>query len=271
MSTVEKVALWSGLISSIVSIVLSIVAIVFAVLVDRAARNVTAQTVKSLQKIESEVDRSSSDTRDLIKAAWEKMLVGNGMVQAAASIRGDAPAKEIAAGTAAELREDLREDIRMLSEKPDASNQNNLEKSLNEGLQRFQESLVAQIRTELLPRKRGTLVDQAWKILDGLSGEAKALAVEIASYHLTRKQYKRLLAGPLSTAISELRHAGILVPLTGQDKAGQEIPVYWFPSRLSQAVSTAIPLITIPSSAARDQVKAELERVGYYDGRRRDS
>lgn len=74
MSDVEKIALWVGLISSIVSIVLSIVAIVFAGIVDRSARNVSAQTIKSLQKIESYVERLSSDTTGLIKAGWDRML-----------------------------------------------------------------------------------------------------------------------------------------------------------------------------------------------------
>jgi mannose/fructose/N-acetylgalactosamine-specific phosphotransferase system component IIC len=60
MTDVEKIALWVGLIASIVSIVLSVVAIVFARIVDKSAREVSAQTIKSLQKIESYVERLSS-------------------------------------------------------------------------------------------------------------------------------------------------------------------------------------------------------------------
>src|SRR5258706_16016557 len=76
MTDVEKIALWVGLFASIVSIVLSFVAIAFAILVDRGARAVSGQTIKSLQKIESDVQRQSDDTRELIKAGWDKMLIG---------------------------------------------------------------------------------------------------------------------------------------------------------------------------------------------------
>ncbi len=260
MSTVEQVALWAGLISSIIGIVLSIVAIVFAVLVDRSARNVTAQTIKSLQKIESEVDRSSSDTRELIKAAWEKMLTGG--MQPLANLQGDAPAKEIAAGVAAELREELK----TLREGPEASNQRTSEIRLNQILERLEEVLTAQIRTELAPDQPGTLVEQARRNLEGLSPEAKALVVELADFHLTRSEYKKIQEGPLATAVEELRLAGVLVPLKGLDKAGRDISVYWFPSRLANALNAAIFLITAPTDAIRQRVKAELERIGYRRG-----
>jgi len=66
--TTQTIALWVGLLSGIVGIVLSVVAIVFTVLVDRRSSQVTGQTIQSLQKIESAVERLSSDTRELIKA-----------------------------------------------------------------------------------------------------------------------------------------------------------------------------------------------------------
>ena len=76
MTQVETAGLWIGLISGIVSIVLSIVAIAFARAVDRSSRQVTEQTIKSLQKIETEVARLSDDTRELDKGrlgenAWQ--------------------------------------------------------------------------------------------------------------------------------------------------------------------------------------------------------
>lgn len=74
MTDVEKVALWIGLLSGAISIALSLVAIVFAILVDKRAKDVSDQTIKSLQKIESAVERQSDDTRELIKAGWDKML-----------------------------------------------------------------------------------------------------------------------------------------------------------------------------------------------------
>src|SRR5262245_13410053 len=106
MSTVETVALWVGLISSIVSIVLSIVAIVFSLLVERQSSRVAAQTIQSLQKIESAVERLSSDTRELVKAGWDKMLgyVAPPLLNAPIP---DAAAKSVASGITAELRADL--------------------------------------------------------------------------------------------------------------------------------------------------------------------
>ena len=74
MADVDKIALWAGLISSIVSIVLSIVAIVVAILVNSRSEKVSDQTIKSLQKIESSIERLSGDTSGLIKGAWDTML-----------------------------------------------------------------------------------------------------------------------------------------------------------------------------------------------------
>ena|SRR5436190_17397695 len=103
MNNVEQVALWVGLISGIVSIVMSVVAIAFAVMVDRSSRAVTAQTIKSLQKIESDVERLSSDTRELIKAGWDRML---GSVSLAYPPESTAPS-QLASGIAAELKSEL--------------------------------------------------------------------------------------------------------------------------------------------------------------------
>jgi hypothetical protein len=221
-----------------------------------------AQTIRSLQKIESEVDRSSSDTRDLIKAAWEKMLAGTTGTQPPAFSEGEAPDKEIAAGTAAELREEFK----TLRETSDPSSQRAIGDRLNRILERLEQLLAAQIRTEMLPGQPGTLVDQALKIFDGLSPDAKALIIELSRYHITRKEYEQLLGGPIGNALSELRLAGVLVPLTGRE-SGHGVPVYWFPSRLAPMLRTATSLTTPPPDSVRSRVRAELERVGYRFGR----
>ena len=91
-------------ISSIAGIVLSIVAIVFSILVDRRSSKVSDQTIQSLQKIESTVEHLSSDTRELIKAGWDKML---GSVDRAPSNAAEVSAKQIAEGIVAELRSEL--------------------------------------------------------------------------------------------------------------------------------------------------------------------
>ena len=62
------------MISSIVIVVLSIVTIAFAVLVNNRASDINDKMIQSLQKIEFAVERSSEDTRELIKADWDKML-----------------------------------------------------------------------------------------------------------------------------------------------------------------------------------------------------
>jgi type II secretory pathway pseudopilin PulG len=74
LTQVETVGLWVGLVSAIVSIVLSIVAIAFARDVDRRSLEISHQTIRSLEAIQSAVQRLSEDTGGLIKVAWERML-----------------------------------------------------------------------------------------------------------------------------------------------------------------------------------------------------
>ena len=74
----KQLSLWAGLIASIAGIVLSVAALIFGVWVNNRATEVRDQTIKSLQKIESAVERLSEDTRGLINAGWDKMLGGFG-------------------------------------------------------------------------------------------------------------------------------------------------------------------------------------------------
>jgi hypothetical protein len=256
MSTAEHVALWAGLISSIVSIVMSIIAIWFAVHVDRGARQVTAQTIKSLQKIESDVERLSTDTRELIKAGWDKML---GTVQALPAPGAPAAAKDIAAGIAAELRADLASLAPVGQQAGGAAAE-----PMNELLERLEKTLAAQIRTESVGERPAVVLEQARVILEALSPEARALGMAIARRHLTRKRYMALLEGPLARTVGELREAGVLVPVHGKDKDGHDVPVYYYPSRLAAAFRTVMNIVPAPSEAAQDLVKGELTRVGYY-------
>src|SRR5579872_612279 len=103
MNEVDHIALWAGLISSIVGIVLSILAIISSILSNIRLEKVTDQTVKSLQKIESDVERISEETSGLIKAGWERMLGTMGATPPPTS------AKEIAAGLTDEIRIALKE------------------------------------------------------------------------------------------------------------------------------------------------------------------
>jgi hypothetical protein len=109
MSQVETVALWAGLISSIAGIVLSIVAMVFAIWVNNRATDINNQMIRSLQKIESSVERVSTDTRELITAAWNKMLGDMGRDTEADSASSETP-DEISSGIASEVRSELMGD-----------------------------------------------------------------------------------------------------------------------------------------------------------------
>lgn len=255
MDTSGQVALWVGLISSVVSIVLSVVAIAFAILVDRSARAVTAQTIKSLQKIESDVERLSGDTRELIKAGWDKML---GSVSGQSVEIPDAGAKDIAAGVAAELRAELAS---MASTKIQ-TDRVSAEQSFEDLVKRLEQSLAAQIRSESVPDRSSLQLEQARLLVEGLSSGALALALGIQRTHLTRRQYMMLSSGPLEQAVHELRASGLLVPVRGFD-GKKEIPVYYFPPKLAKAVRAALPLAPGPPQELIDLAGAELARVGY--------
>src|SRR5918911_2718114 len=157
MTDVEKIALWAGLISSIVSIVLSFVAIGFAILVDRSAREISAQTIKSLQKIDSDVERLSDDTRELIKAGWDKMLVNvdRGLITPP---NNESQAKEIASGIVAELREEL--DSQKSEHAGSAAIPPDQIQKMNELLERIESTLTAQLRTQGASERLSDIVDQ---------------------------------------------------------------------------------------------------------------
>ena len=74
LNQVETVALWIGVVTGVASIVLSIIAILFARDVDRWSGEVSKQTIRSLESIETTVQRLSEDTGGLIKVAWDRML-----------------------------------------------------------------------------------------------------------------------------------------------------------------------------------------------------
>jgi hypothetical protein len=262
MTDVEKIALWAGLIASIVSIVLSIVAIVFARMVDRSARDVSAQTIKSLQKIESYVERVSSDTTGLIKAGWDRML---GNVARPPTDDANNSAKEIAAGLLAEMRAELglSEDEQHDDASPSSPSRG---EKLNEAFDNLKSSLEAQLRTQRSSDRPGEAVDRIMDLLASLTPEAQTLASVIGNngYHITFDQFQRLLRkSPLGDALSDLRDKGLLVPLEGLSGTGKPIPVYYFPSGLSDTVRAALLLLPETDPDLRSFIVSELETVGY--------
>ncbi|SRR6266404_1241800 len=201
MTDVEKVALWIGLLSGTISIALSLVAIVFAILVDKRAKAVSDQTIKSLQKIESAVERQSDDTRELIKAGWDKML-GTVQAEKESPPAVEGLAKEIASGIVTELRAELTpHDSR---DRASTSSSQQMEK-LNEMLERLETTIAAQLRVPR-PERLSEAFEQAMKALEGLSPTARALAIAITPHHLLSNTYKELMKrGILSDALKELR------------------------------------------------------------------
>jgi hypothetical protein len=260
MTDVEKIALWVGLIASIISIVLSVVAIIFARIVDKSSREVSAQTIKSLQKIESYVERLSSDTTGLIKAGWDRML---GSVGKPPNAEENVSAKEIAAGLLAEMRAELG-----LSETEQHDERHvswERGEQLDDAFENIRSSLEAQLRTQTRSDRPSEALDQVLDILRGLSPQARALASLIASNrHLTFDQFQQLLKhSELAEAISELRAEGLLVPLEGVSRTGKAIPVYYFPPRLSDIVRAATLLLPEVADDLQKFVASELMKVGY--------
>lgn len=256
MTIVDQVALWAGLIASIVSIVLSFVAIAFAILVDRSSRQVTAQTIKSLQKIETEVERLSGDTREIIKAGWDKML---GSSYPAAASQSDAnAAKELAAGIASELRAELN-----IPEKTSGPEETRVMARFDEAIKELESTVAAQIRSEPTNDRTGSPIARAEELLRSVSPAARALAERLSSYHLTRQQYVALSKGPLADALSELRRSGILVPLTGKDDQGKEVPVYYYPPQLTKPLRAVVSVMPSPNGEVRELVTSELKRINY--------
>ena len=259
MSTVDQVALWVGLISGIVSIVLSVVAIAFAVMVDRSARAVTAQTIKSLQKIESDVERLSTDTRELIKAGWDRMLSS---VPVANSAEGK-ESSQLASGIAAEIKSELAP----LIQSADKTKQAALENRLADIVEAMEASVTRSQRTD--PRVgRGANVDRIHLQLEALSPEAIALVAAVLARHrhLEPDQYRQLRAGPLGEAVREVRRAGLLEPQVAGGKSDSDPPVYFFPGPVLKGLGPALALVTAPGQAAENAIHRELQRVGYLSG-----
>ncbi len=260
MTDVEKIALWAGLISSIVSIVLSVVATTFAILVNNRSEKVSDATIKSLQKIESTVERLSDDTSSLIKAAWDTMLgsfSGNSLPKDAGV--SSKAAREIASGLATEVRSDIGLPDQE-SGKTGEMNVTELSKKVDRALEKMQESITGQLKG-LARQNRPAAVFNKVNELERLSPSAQSLAASIKA-HLTREQYDALDKGPLGEALRELRKAGVLIPVTGFED-GKDVPVYYFPPNQARNLRSALLLLGRPPADVKQIVNSELARVKY--------
>ena len=232
MNEVEHIALWAGLISSIVGIVLSVVAITFSVLGSIRLERVTDQMIKSLQKIESEVERISEETSGLVKAGWERML---GNMASPREINGDssrASAKEIAAGLTNEIRATLAE-----TEHDHETGAPNQIARIEERLGEIQSTITAMMSNSADPARLRDGYSWDTRIAK-LPDLAREFAYQIRMLHLTREQYEKLRTDThVGSALVRLRKAGILVPLS--DHGNSKSVVYWFPSRKSDEITSA--------------------------------
>lgn len=256
MTEVEKIALWAGLISSIVSIALSVVATVFAILVNHRSEKVSDQTIKSLQKIESTVERLSEDTSGLIKAAWDTMLGSVSGTMARGALGTSSAAHEIASGLASEVRSE----IAVTGQGGDTVA--NLSKRIESALQKLQTSIEGQLKVQSRPNRPAAVFSKL-EMLESLSPLAQELTRGLLSGgHLSQAQYNSLETGPLKKTISELREAGLLVPLKGHDDDQGNL-VYWFSPGTSKNIRSALQLLPTVPASMKDVIKSELDKIDY--------
>lgn len=260
MSDVEKFALWVGLISSIVSIVLSIVATTFAVLVNNRSEKVSDETIRSLQKIESAVGRLSEDTSGLIKAAWDAMLGSVSGTVSRPSAGSHAAAHQIASGLASEVRSEIA-----FSGKDAITGEDTVARlsgRIEVALAKLQTAIEGQLKTQERIVQPAAILRKLG-VLEGLSPLAQELArALLAGGHVSQSEYNSLEPGVLNKPVSELREAGLLIPLQGHDDTEGKL-VYWFPPGLSKTLRSAFRLLPPASSSVRNLVKSELTRINY--------
>ena len=257
MSQVETVALWAGLIASVAGIVLSIVAMVFAIWVNNRATDVNNQMIKSLQKIESTVERVSTDTRELIAAGWNKLLGNmNGETDAEAA-DPDVP-DQISSGLASEVRSELMEGA---SEGDTAQKIERIERALQE----LQETVSAQLRRRPVGRQPESLLDSLVQAVRDLPMEAKALlSILVRGKHMDRKQYRAAQQNQvLKFPIRALRGSGLLVPLEGLSDDGEPVPVYHLAPGIARRVRIATRLTSDVPKDLLESVSAALKTIGY--------
>jgi hypothetical protein len=253
------VSFWVSFIGCVVGIVLSLVAIVFSVLVDRRSSTISDKTIQSLQKIESAVERSSSDTRELIKAGWDKML-GNVDRSTVPTASNESSAKEVAAGIAAELRSELTA-LNAGNGKQNGQSESRID-HLEEYLKSLEASLKAQLRTAHADARPSAKFEGVLETVRKLSEPTYALLRAIAKRHLTEIQYRSLSKTKYGVALRELREAGLLAPVVGKGIRGPEL-CYYFPPEISKIVRAVLEISPEPPEEVQRKVALELLQVKY--------
>lgn len=268
-------ALWVGLLAGVVGIALSTFAIWFAWKTNERADRADRERAQTLVKVESLVDRLSSDVREVIKDA---VLRVNPPAPVSPGASGSI--KELAAGLADELRLGLgtpgydtsiaepdRREVKLSGVEGGPSEEEaDSDENLGDRIDTLEKRLQEQMRyMELLVGGTPAVLGA----LDSMSFVAQELARHlglIEQRHLSNDEYWRLHEIPMiRDAIHELRGRGILAPLRGARKNGKFQRVYWFVPDLVEPVREALELLApVPDRVAK-RVHEALADVGYTE------
>jgi hypothetical protein len=236
-----------------VSVVLSLVAIFFARDVDRRSIEINNQTIRSLQSIQSTVQRLSEDTGGLIKVAWERML---GTMGAPQTTPTDNDLQGLLAGLLAEFRDDANE----------IAPGTGVERLARKVGERMRHATDGKSGTERSTGPRSWAFNAVVQAIESLS----PLAIELlraleGGHHLTRAQYQELRRdSDLAVAIDELRDHDLLVPLQRRGARGEET-IYGIAPWFQEVIGPALVFTghESPSEADAQKVMSALREVGY--------
>lgn len=252
LTQVETVSLWVGLISAVVSIVLSLVAILFARDVDRLSMEVNSQTIRSLESIQSTVQRLSDDTGGLIKVAWERML--GTMESRGPVIDGDL--QSLLAGLLQEFRQDA----------DDLAPGTGVDKLVRDVDRRLRRAAGRRSGADRAEAPRSSAFNAVAEAIESMS----PLAIELlralsAGPNLTRQQYQQLRQDPdLALAVDELRDRDLLMPFQRKNSNG-EVTVYGLAPWFRDVIGPALVFTEHehPSATESQRVAAALRKIGY--------
>jgi hypothetical protein len=251
LTQVETVGLWVGLVSAIVSIVLSIVAIGFARDVDRRSMEISHQTIRSLEAIQSTVQRLSDDTGGLIKVAWERMLgsMGSGPPVSNGEL------ETMLAGLLQEFRQDA----------DDLAPGTGIDKLAREVSKRMQRAAGRKNGADRVEAPKSWAFNTVVQAVESLSPLAIELLRTLSEgRHLSRTEYQQLRQDPeLALAVDELRDSDLLMPFQRRGKHGEET-IYGLAPWFQAAIGPALVFTEheTPSAPEAERVATALARVG---------
>jgi hypothetical protein len=252
LSQVETVSLWVGLISAVVSIVLSIVAIVFARDVDRRSMEINSQTIRSLEAIQSTVQRLSDDTGGLIKVAWERML--GTMEPRGAAV--DSDVESLLAGLLQELRHDA----------DDLAPGTGVDRLVREADERLRRAAGRRSPADRAEAPKSLAFNAAVAAIEEMSPLAvEFLRVLAEGPNLTRNQYQQLRQdADLALALEELRDHDLLMPFQRKGSNGDST-VYGLAPWFRDVVGPALVFTghETPANPESQRVVAALRDAGY--------